>query len=70
MLTYMPANSISDVPITNLFSKLCILIEIPSRVHAKEEKSLKKFKFGTIIGSFSSDDVTSIAVKGLSPFYI
>ena len=63
----MPANSISDDPITlNLLSLLCILIEVFSRAHAKEKKSLNNFKFGTFIGSFSSDHVTSMAVKGLT----
>ena len=41
--TYTPANSVFDGPITNLLSILCILIEILSRAHAKEEKSLNPF---------------------------
>ena len=32
--TYVPPNSISDGPVTNLPSILCILIEILSRAHA------------------------------------
>ena len=70
MLTYTPANNIYDGLITNLFSVLCILTEVLSRAHAKEEKSLNNFKFGIFIGTFSSDDVTSIAIKGLIPLYI
>ena len=34
------ANSILDGPITNLLSILCILIEVLSRAHAKEEKAV------------------------------
>ena len=34
MHTYTPANSISDGPITNLLSILCILVEVFSRAHA------------------------------------
>ena len=43
MHTYTPANSVFDGPITNLLSTLCISIEILSRAHAKEEKSLNPF---------------------------
>ena len=64
--TYTPADSIFDAPITNLPSVLCILIEILSPAHAKGEKSLNDFKFGTSTGHFPSDSATSMAVKGLS----
>ena len=37
MLTYMPANSVFDGPVTNLLSVLCILIEVLSRAHEKGE---------------------------------
>ena len=59
-----------DGPITNLLSILCILIEVLSRAHAKEEKinkiSLNIFKFGICIGCFSGDNVTSMTAKGLN----
>jgi len=66
--TYTPPNSIFDDPITNLRSVLCILIEIPSRAHAKPEvkKSFNGLKFGTFIGLLPSDGAASTAVKGLS----
>ena len=35
MLTYTPANSVFDGPVTNLLSVLCILIEALSRAHEK-----------------------------------
>ena len=66
MHTYAPANSTFDGPITNLLSILGILIEILSRTHAKVEKGLNDVKFVTVIGRFQSDDVTSMAVKGLN----
>ena len=50
--TYMPADSIYDGPVTNLPSVLCILIEIFSRVHAKGERGLNDFKFGTVLARF------------------
>ena len=59
MHTYTPPNSIFDGPITNLLSVLCILIEILPRAHAKGGKKLNDFKFGTFIGRFPSDGVTS-----------
>ena len=62
----MPANSISDSPITNPLSILCILIEVLSRAHAKGEKSLNDFKFGTFNGRFPCDGAASMAVNGLT----
>ena len=61
MHTYAPTNSILDGPVTDLLSVLCILVEVPSRAHAKRAKSLDDFKFGR----FSSDGAASTAVKGL-----
>ena len=66
MHTFTPENSIFDGRITDLLSILPILIEIVSRAHAEGEKSLNNFKFGTFIGCFPSDDVASMALKGLS----
>ena len=66
MRTFTPENSIFDGRITDLLSILPILIEIVSRAHAEGEKSLNNFKFGTFIGCFPSDDVASMALKGLS----
>ena len=63
--TYIPADSIFDGPVTNLLSTLCILTEILSPAHAKGEKSLNDFKFGTFTGRFSSDGTPGMAVKGL-----
>ena len=51
----MPANSISDGPITKPLSILCILIAVLSRTQAEKGKSLNDFKFGTCIGRFLSD---------------
>ena len=65
MHTYTPANSVFDGPITDLLSVLCVLVEVLSRAHAKREKSLNGFKFGTSTGRFSSDVAASTAVKGL-----
>ena len=48
---------------TNLFSVLCILIEILSR----EGWRLNNFEFGIFIGRFPSDDAASLAAKGLKP---
>ena len=62
----MPADSISDGPITNLLSILCILIEILSLAHAKEEKSFNDLKFGIFTGRFLSDCTVSMAMKGLT----
>ena len=42
------------------------VIEILSPAHAKGEKSLNDFKFGTFAGRFPSDGAASMAVKGLS----
>ena len=68
MLTYAPANSTFDGPVTNLLSVLCVLIEILSRADAKGEKGLNGFKFGTFVGrSVQSDGAAlSTAVKGLT----
>ena len=65
MLTYTPANSISDDPITTLLSVLCILTEVLSLAHVKGKKVLNDFKLGTFIDHFQSDNATSMAVKGL-----
>ena len=65
MHTYLPADSVFDDPVTNLLLTLCILIEILSPAHAKGEKSLNNFKFGTFTGCFPSDGAASMAVKGL-----
>ena len=48
----MPENSISDGPITNLLSILCILVEILLCTHTKGQKSHNDFRFGTFIGHF------------------
>ena len=45
--------------------RLCVLVEVPSRAHAKRGKRLNDFKCGTSIGCFSSDGAASTAVKGL-----
>ena len=37
--------------------------KVLSRAHAKEEKSLSDFKFGTFIGHFQSDGTSSMAVQ-------
>ena len=66
MHTYTPTNSILDGPVTNLLSILYVLIEVLSRAHAKEQKSLNDFKFVIFIGRFPSDGAASMAVKGLS----
>ena len=57
MPTYTPANSISDGPVTNLLSILCILIEICSLAHGGGGgggggRALSIFKFGPFIGRF------------------
>ena len=65
MHTYTPSNNVFYGPITNLLSILCMLIEILSRTHAKQGKSLNGFKFGTFTGRFQSDSAASKAVKGL-----
>ena len=66
MHTYTPENSIFGGSVTNLFSKLCILVEILLGAHAMGGlKSLNDFKFGTFTGRFPSDGVASMAVKGL-----
>ena len=62
-----PANSIFDGPITQL-SVQCILVEVPSPVHAKGGGSLSQvndFKFGTSTGRFASVGAAGMAVKGL-----
>ena len=53
-------------PTTNLPSILCILTETSSRTHAKGGKSLRGFKFGTLVGGFPSDGEASMEVKGLN----
>ena len=64
--TCTPADSIFDDHITNILSTLWNLIEIIlSPAHAKGEKSLNNFKFGTFTGRFPSDGVASMAAKGL-----
>ena len=70
MLTYIPAYSIFDGPITNLLSILSILIEIFSCAHAKGGNSLNDFKFGTFIGRFLNNGAASMTVKGLKPVTI
>ena len=66
MHTYTPAKSILfDGTATNLLSILCILIEVLSCVHAKGEKGINDFKFGTCFGHFKSDSVASTPVNGL-----
>ena len=66
MHTYTPVNSISDGPVTTLLSVLCVLYcEVPSRVHAKTEKSLNDFKFGTSVGRFSSDGAGKHGSEGV-----
>ena len=70
MHTCTPSDCIFDGPITNLFSILCILIEILSRAHAKGKKSLKGFEFGGFIGRFPSNRAAGIAVKGSMLAYI
>ena len=35
---YMPADSLHDGPITNLFSRLCVLIDVLSYAHEEGEK--------------------------------
>ena len=59
MLTYMPANSIFDGPFTNL---LCIFVEVLSYAHAKSGESLNDFKFGILIGHFSSDGTERVKI--------
>ena len=61
----MPADGISDGPVTNLPSILCILIELFSPAHAKGGKKLNGFKFGTFICCFLSEGMASMAMKGL-----
>ena len=52
---------------TNLFSTLCVLTEILSRVHVKGgKKSRNDFKSGTLFGRLRSDSAASVAAKGLS----
>ena len=49
----------------NLFSILCILIEILFLVLMRRgQKSLNVFKFGTLFSRFPSNGATSVAVKG------
>ena len=69
---YTPANNIFDGPVTNLLSKLCILVKVMSGVHSKGEKSLNDLKFGTFVGRFPSDGAASMTVKGLNimPFLL
>ena len=64
MFTYL---LIPDGPVTNLFSVLCILIQILSHAHTKGAKKKKKngFRHGAFIGRFLSDGAASMAVRGL-----
>ena len=62
----MPVDSVFDDSVTNLLSTLCILIEVLSRAHAKGEKSLNDFKFGTFNGRVPCDGAASMAVNGLT----
>ena len=66
MHAYTPANNIFDGPLANLFSVLCVLVDILSSALAKRGKSLNGFKFGTPVGRFSSDGAASRAVNGLN----
>ena len=50
--TYMPANSIFDGPIANLFLILCVLIEVLSRAHAKEETTVMISSFALLLVIF------------------
>ena len=52
--TYTPAHSVSDGTTTNLLSILCSLIKIVSCAHAKGQKKLNDFKFGTFISRFKA----------------
>ena len=65
MHPYTPENSISDGPVTNRLSTLCILLEVLSPTHAKEGKSHTDFRFGIFDGRSLSDTLASMAVKGL-----
>ena len=67
MLTYTPADSMSDGPVTNLLSVLWILTEVLSRAHAQgtgrgggRGEPLNNLKFGSFIGRFSNDDAASV----------
>ena len=64
-IKFLPANSIFDGPITNLFAVLCILTVIFSPAHAKGKKVFNDSKFGAFIGHFQSDGAASMAMKGL-----
>ena len=69
MHTSTPPNSISDGPVTDLLSILCILIEILSHAHAHAKgakKSLRGFRVGTSFGNFPSDGAASKVVKGFN----
>ena len=59
----MPVHIIFDGPVTNLLSVRCILIEILSRAHAKEEKGLNVFKLATFLGSFPIDCTARVEKK-------
>ena len=67
MHTHTPPNSISDDPVTNLLSLLCILIEILSRADVKgAKKALMVSNLAFFIGRFQTDPAASMAVKGLN----
>ena len=70
VLTYTPADSTFDGPVTSLLSVLNILTEHFSCAKKEREKGAKKilndFKFGTFVGCFPSDVAASMAVKGLN----
>ena len=62
-----------DGPVANLLSVLCILLEVLSRAHAKREKNLNDFEFGTFVRWFSerhtgkhgSERVNTVAARQL-----
>ena len=64
--TCTPPDAVFDGPITNLHSALCILLEIPLCAHAKGgKKGHNDVRFGTFIGRFPTDPLSSMAVKWL-----
>ena len=76
MLTYTPPDSVSDGAMTNLFSILYIFDRDlftcscegwgVGGMEGGEAVSFNDFKFGTLVGRFSSDGGASVAVKGLN----
>ena len=65
MHAYTPVNNISDGPVTNLLSILCILIEFLSGAPVKGWKSQNGFKLDTSIGHFPTERAARMAVNGL-----